>query len=136
MNKLASLTGYTPGSAGFTMGKIKRKLKNKTAGISTDNPTPKKSQGRPRTKSTPNSKKPGTSKRAATTEEDDEDNVEETPSKRTKKGAAKNTRNEPSDDEEEYTNPTIKKEELNDIQTGADDFYTQASRYAFEEDID
>ena len=49
MNKLAALTGYTPGSAGFTMGKIKRKLKNKTAGISEDSPAPKSRSGRPRT---------------------------------------------------------------------------------------
>jgi hypothetical protein len=49
MNKLASLTGYTPGSAAFTMGKIKRKLKNKTAGISEDNPAAKSRPGRPRT---------------------------------------------------------------------------------------
>ena len=49
MNKLAALTGYTPGSAGFTMGKIKRKLKNKTAGISEDSPAAKSRSGRPRT---------------------------------------------------------------------------------------
>ncbi|KAI4653506.1 hypothetical protein J4E93_001272 [Alternaria ventricosa] len=59
MNKLAALTGYTPGSAGFTMGKIKRKLKNKTAGISEDSPAAKSARGRPRTATTSTPKKRG-----------------------------------------------------------------------------
>jgi hypothetical protein len=64
MNKLASLTGYTPGSAAFTMGKIKRKLKNKTAGISSDSPAVKSRPGRPRTAT---ATAPSTSKKRGTT---------------------------------------------------------------------
>tara|TARA_R110002003_G_scaffold1184_16_gene22702 strand:- start:4532 stop:4957 length:426 start_codon:yes stop_codon:yes gene_type:complete len=124
MNKLAALTGYTPGSAAFTMGKIKRKLKNKTAGISADNPTPKKSTGRPRTKSSPAGKKNGNGKRAASSEEDD-GNADATPSRRPKKAAKKTQDDE--DDDEEFARHAIKKEEVTDLNFRACDFYNQLS---------
>jgi hypothetical protein len=111
MVKLASLTGYTPGSAAFTMGKIKRKLKNKTAGISSDSPAAKSRQGRPRTaNSTPSASTP--KKRGATT-------AFETPSKRARKGAAgRQPTSSPSGDDdvdedfgESKPNVKVKKEE-------------------------
>ncbi|KAH7406170.1 hypothetical protein DE146DRAFT_435652 [Phaeosphaeria sp. MPI-PUGE-AT-0046c] len=133
MNKLASLTGYTPGSAAFTMGKIKRKLKNKTLGISASNPTPKKSQGRPR--STPSlSAKRGAAKRAAAATSEDES--EPTPSKKTKIGGARKQRID-SDDDDELSGPRIKKEELADVTYGADHFFDQlqnaVGQYDFEQ---
>jgi hypothetical protein len=125
MNKLAALTGYTPGSAAFTMGKITRKLTNKTAGISADNPTPKKSTGRPRTKSAPAGKKNGNGKRAANSEEEDEHdgNADATSSRRPKKAAKKPL--DDDDDDEEFGRHAIKKEEVNDLNFRAHDFYNQ-----------
>jgi hypothetical protein len=132
MKKLASLTGYTPGSASAALGKIKRKLKNQTAGISEDNPTPKKPQGRPRTAS---AKKTPT-KRTAT--DDGDDNDSPSFSKRAKKnGAAKKLHDEDLEDDDEKFIPTIKKEEITDITNGVIDFYSQvqnAAGYGFELD--
>ncbi|KAH7078248.1 hypothetical protein FB567DRAFT_130888 [Paraphoma chrysanthemicola] len=138
MHKLASLTGYTPGSAAFTMGKIKRKLKNKTVGISASNPTPKKSTGRPRTKSAPAFKKPNSHASAADDDaDDDEDEVDESPTKRAKKSSTKK-RSTDSDDDEEFAVPKIKKEEVADMQSSANDFWDRLNgsiaqgEYAFE----
>ncbi|KAH7078949.1 hypothetical protein BKA63DRAFT_507449 [Paraphoma chrysanthemicola] len=142
MHKLASLTGYTPGSAAFTMGKIKRKLKNKTAGISASNPTPKKSTGRPRTKSAPASKKPishASSTAADDDADDDEEEVDESPTKRAKKSSTKKRSNDSDDDDEEFAVPKIKKEEVNDVQSSAENFWDRLHGsianvgYAFED---
>ncbi|KAI4956040.1 hypothetical protein J4E91_000250 [Alternaria rosae] len=109
MNKLAALTGYTLGSAGFTMGKIKRKLKNKTAGISEDSPAAKSTRGRPRTATATSTPK----KRGATA-------APTSASKRSKKvAAARKTTSSPSasdandDDDNDFNlgGPKVKKEE-------------------------
>jgi len=108
MNKLAALTGYTPGSAGFTMGKIKRKLKNKTAGISEDSPAAKSRSGRPRTATATSTPK----KRGATA-------APTSASKRSKKGAAArettSSVSDANDDDDDdvfgLNGPKVKKEE-------------------------
>jgi hypothetical protein len=105
MNKLASLTGYTPGSASVTFGNIKRKIKLLGDGLAADGPaTPKKAGGPERGKAgtTPKS----TGKRGAGKADGDG----ETPSKRAKK--TKKTTNDDEDDEESI--PKVKKEELAD----------------------
>jgi hypothetical protein len=116
MTKLASLTGYTTGSAAFTMSKIRRKLKARTAGISAASPTPKKASGRPRT-----------NKNA--------DEEVGTPSKRAKKGAVA----EQDDDEEDFA-PAIKKEEVSELNQGANVYFGQlqnaAKGYGFQENGD
>lgn len=91
------------------MGKIKRKLKNKTAGISEDSPAAKSRSGRPRTATTSTPKKRGAT--AAPT----------SASKRSKKGAAaRKTTSSPStsdanndDDDDDFNlgGPKVKKEE-------------------------
>lgn len=128
MNKLASLTGYTPGSASVTFGNIKRKIKLLGERLAADGPaTPKKAGGPGRGKAgtTPKS----TGKRGAGKTIDDS----ESPTKRAKKGRAKK-RNDDDDDDEELFTPKVKKEELADITSGANDFYDQlhnASGYDF-----
>ncbi|KAH9868733.1 hypothetical protein J1614_007805 [Plenodomus biglobosus] len=81
MQKLALLTGYTPGSAAVTMGNIKRKLKQRSGDASTSSApsTPKRGSaaaGRSRTM-TPKS---STGKRGASA------SASATPSKRAKSG--------------------------------------------------
>jgi hypothetical protein len=123
MNKLASLTGYTPGSASVTFGNIKRKIKLLGDGLAADGPaTPKKAGGPGRGKAgtTPKS----TGKRGAGKADGDG----ETPSKRAKK--TKKTTNDHEDDEESI--PKVKKEELADITNGAMDFYGQLESAAYD----
>jgi hypothetical protein len=129
MNKLAFLTGYTPGSASVTFGNIKRKIKLLGEGLAANGPTtPKKASGSGRGKAgtTPKS----TGKRGA-------DKDGESPTKRAKKGAAMKRSNDESDDEELFA-PKVKKEESADITTGANDFYDQlqnasGGQYEFEQ---
>ena len=90
MHKLASLTGYTVGSAGVAFGKIKTKIKLLGESLSTDGPTtPKKVGGPGRSKatstptSTPKKRGPPTSS--------------STPAKRARKGARQPT-SSPSED--------------------------------------
>lgn len=98
VNKLGLLTGYTPGSASVTFGKIKQKLKALGDSLSASPPgpiTPKKAGGpggskKGSTSSTPS--KSGT-KRAAPTAKGD------TPSKRAKKGGARTPVEDGSEDE-------------------------------------
>lgn len=124
MNKLASLTGYTPGSACVTFGNIKRKIKLLGEGLAANGPaTPKNGHagknGGPKTP-----KSSGKRSKAAT-----ENVVEGTPSKRSKKASLKK-RTADDDDDDEFLFGNVKKEELADITTGADDFYAQAARAA------
>jgi hypothetical protein len=126
MNKLASLTGYTPGSASVTFGNIKRKIKLLGEGLAADGPAnPKKTggPGRGKTGTTPKS----TGKRGAAANDD------ESPTKRAKKSSAKKSRS--SDDDEEDIIPKVKKEELVDINEGANGFYNQlqGATYEFEQ---
>ncbi|KAJ4384128.1 hypothetical protein N0V86_000973 [Didymella sp. IMI 355093] len=114
--KLAELTGYTEGSASVTLGKIKRKLKLKAAASTGVVNTPKKA-ATSRLARTPKS-----GKRGAT-----EDAAEGTPSKKGKK-ASKPTNDE--DDDEEFGEFKVKKEEVTDINTGADTFFQEATGYA------
>ncbi|KAH8719353.1 hypothetical protein GQ44DRAFT_829247 [Phaeosphaeriaceae sp. PMI808] len=115
--KLASLTGYTPGSASVTLGNIKRKLKNRAAGITKDSPTPKKSQGRACT-TTPSSKKTKHTDMASGSE-----SASATPSKRAK--TSKGMKALDRADDEEFAVAVIKKEEISDINHSADNFYVQ-----------
>ncbi|KAF1934149.1 uncharacterized protein M421DRAFT_302 [Didymella exigua CBS 183.55] len=112
--KLAELTGYTEGSASVTMGKIKRKLKLKAAGSSSVVNTPKKA-ATPHVPRTPKSAKRGAAEAVAGG----------TPSK---KGRTSKPAND-DDDDEEFGKFSIKKEEVNDINAGADTFQ-ETSHYA------
>ena len=109
MVKLASLTGYTPGSASVTFGNIKRKLKNMAAGASEDSP-PAKSRSGGRAKATANTTP---KKRGATA-------APTSASKRFKKGAAARETTSPlsgsdanDDDDDDFglNGPKVKKEE-------------------------
>lgn len=104
MNKLAALTGYTPGSAGFTMGKIKRKLKNKTAGISEDSPAPKSRSGRPRTAAATSTPK----KRGATAAHA---SASKRRTARQPTSSASDGNNDDDDDDFGLNGPKVKKEE-------------------------
>lgn len=117
-NKLAALTGYTPGSASVTFGKIKRKLKAKAAGPSATPATPKKTAAG-KTK-TPKSGKRGAIEEAAPG----------TPSKKGKKGS------EPTNDdvEEEFADFKVKKEEVADINGEADVFFKEAIAHSYDQD--
>jgi hypothetical protein len=118
MNKLATLTGYTPGSAAVTFGNIKRKIKLLGEGLAADGPaTPKKGAGAGRPKASATPKKRGTSTAAA----DDE-----SPTKRAKKtSSTKETRKDHEDEDDEDFAPKVKKEELADLNQAANDFYGQ-----------
>lgn len=136
MTKLASLTGYTVGSASVTFGKIKQKIKHLGEGLAADGPaTPKRGGGPGRSKATPKS----TGKRAAFKSAGD-DNGSESPTKRSKKtaGAAKKKRNngddDDDDDDDEMFAPRVKKEELTDITAGAMSFYDQLENAAAGDD--
>jgi hypothetical protein len=135
MEKLADLTGYTPGSASVTFGNIKRKLKLLGEDLAANGPaTPKKGGGPGRSKTTtPKS----TGKRAAPKATGKTD---ESPTKRTKKNAPKKMRDNSDDDDDEQLAPRVKKEEVNDIIESADNFYSQikdaASGYDPEQDGD
>jgi flagellum-specific peptidoglycan hydrolase FlgJ len=124
MVKLASLTGYTPGSASVTFGNIKRKLKQLGEGLAADGPaTPK--NGRSKATATPKS---STSKRTASSKPADADDEDQpTPSKRPKKTAApKKSRDaNDDDDDDEHFVPRVKKEEVEDLNASANDFYAQ-----------
>jgi len=108
------MSQYTPGSANVTFGKIKRKLKAKAAGAPAVPATPKKATGgRPKT--------PKSNKRGAT----EEPAAAGTPSKKSKKVTKPQ-----SDDDEEFVNFTVKKEEISDMNSGADAFFKEATEYA------
>ncbi|KAF3045567.1 hypothetical protein E8E12_009972 [Didymella heteroderae] len=115
--KLAELTGYTEGSASVTLGKIKRKLKAKAAGSSGVVDTPRKAAA-PRASRTPKSAKRGASDAAA----------EGTPTKKVKK-ASKPANDD--DDDDEFANFSVKKEEVDAINTGADAFFQENADYAY-----
>lgn len=104
MDKLAKLTGYTPGSASVTLGKIKRKMKQHAGGASPIS-TPRKSTGTP--------KKRGPAGRD-----------EETPRKK-----AARVKRYSSDDDEEFKNVKVKKEERIELQRGADQYFQQDQGY-------
>ncbi|KAF2857028.1 hypothetical protein T440DRAFT_503612 [Plenodomus tracheiphilus IPT5] len=108
MQKLASLTGYTPGSASVTMGNIKRKLKVLGDSLSSNAlTTPKKTGGGPGRGKTGTPKTPTGTKRGATTNK--------TPNKRQKKSGRQEQRDEEEDEDdgEEMltTDETLVKEE-------------------------
>lgn len=118
--KLASLTGYTAGSASVTLGKIKRKLKDHAGQFSASNPaTPKKSNTGAGVPKTPKS----TGKRGAKGAANDE-----SPTKKQntgKKGKGKRAGADDDDDEEEFKVANIKKEEQTELLNGANDFFAQ-----------
>ncbi|KAF9699181.1 hypothetical protein EKO04_003192 [Ascochyta lentis] len=119
-HKLAQLTGYTPGSASVTLGKIKRKLKNRASGITTSTPVTPKRQATSRVpRGTPKS----SAKRGATDEA-----AAGTPSKKGK--ASKLAASDDNDDEEEFAAFRVKKEEAEDLANGADAFFQEATAYA------
>ncbi|KAF1913950.1 hypothetical protein BDU57DRAFT_328226 [Ampelomyces quisqualis] len=125
MNKLASLTGYTPGSASVTFGNIKRKIKLLGEDLAAGGPaTPKKGGGPGRSKSTGGTPK-STGKRGASKSVGADD---ESPTKRSRKTTAKMNRDD--DDDEEIFAPRVKKEELADITSGANSFYDQLGNAA------
>jgi hypothetical protein len=105
MDKLAKLTGYTPGSASVTLGKIKRKMKQHAEGASPIS-TPRKSTGTPK-------------KRGAAGRDD------ETPRKKAVRVKRYN-----SDDDEEFKNVKVKKEERVELQRGADQYFQQDQGYS------
>jgi hypothetical protein len=120
MVKLASLTGYTPGSASVTFGNIKRKIKLLGEGLAASGPaTPKKNSGAATPKKSGGPKSTG--KRGASKND-------ETPTKRRKKG-------DDDDDDDEMFVPKVKKEEVSDITSGANEYFEQlemVSGYDFE----
>lgn len=132
MAKLASLTGYTVGSASVTFGNIKRKIKLFGEGLTANGPaTPKKGGGPGRSKSTTTPK--STDKRAASKPTGHDES--ETPTKRPKTaGKKKRTYDDDDDDDDEMSAPRVKKEEINDITTGAMNFYDQLGNAAAEYD--
>jgi hypothetical protein len=118
------------------MSKIKRKLKNKTAHITEDNPAPKKSSGRPRgaaTASTPKKRKPA----KASSDSDNEQPMPSAKKRSSAAAAAKKTQEQESveDDDEDFSLSTIKTEpSTHDAQAS---FYTDlqgAVDYDFGED--
>ena len=119
--KLAKLTGYTEGSAGVTMGKIKRKLKmaaGETVGTTTTTTpnTPRKPTApkNPKTPKTPKSGKRGAPSSAG----------DESPTKKSK-SAKKSI---PEDDDEEFnTRVRVKKEEAHGLLEGAQDYFSTAN---------
>jgi hypothetical protein len=117
MAKLASLTGYTPGSASVTFGNIKRKLKQLGEGLAADGPATPKNGARKATGTTPKS-----SKRGAT--------EDPTPSKRAKKTPAKKARDDTDDDDDEHFIPHVKKEEVADLNESALGLYGQLNNAA------
>ncbi|KAF2877108.1 hypothetical protein BDV95DRAFT_601524 [Massariosphaeria phaeospora] len=116
IDKLASLTGYTHGSASVTMGNIKRKLKQHAASVGGAPVTPKKGSSGGRPKTTPKS----TGKRGASATGD----ADASPTKK-QKGAAPKKRAAAnlSDDDEEFGDFKIKGEEKDDILRTADDLF-------------
>lgn len=107
--KLAALTGYTVGSAGVTLGKIKRKLKNMSAAVTGEAVTPT---------STPRKTPKSGGKRAAANTNDDD-----TPSKKPRSNKKKARTPEPDDDDEEFRKVHVKNEEVADLLQGADAFF-------------
>jgi hypothetical protein len=110
------------------MGKIKRKLKNKTAGVSEDNPAPKKTSGRPRgaAASTPKKRKPA---KASTSDDDDEEPM---PPAKKRSAATKKKVQEQEDDDEEIVMPKIKAEPM--AHEDVSSFYSELQGAAFGED--
>jgi hypothetical protein len=96
------------------MGKIKRKLKAKAARSSGVVNTPKKTAGASKT---PKSGKHGTSEAAA----------QGTPTKKSKN--ASKPVNDDNDDDDEFATFSVKKEEVNEINSSADTFF-QDNHYA------
>jgi hypothetical protein len=118
MQKLALLTGYTPGSASVTFGTIKRKLK--ALGDAAGPATPKNGSSKAST-TTPSR---SGAKRAAKPAADD------TPSKRAKKPAPPHKAKHLSaqdaaddDDDDELFAPAIKKEEVLELNVGANLYF-------------
>lgn len=126
MNKLAQLTGYTPGSASVTFGNIKRKIKLLGEGVAASGPsTPKKAGGPGRSKAgaaTPKSSGKRTSAAAGA------EGADETPTKRKKAVPKKSTRAADSDSDEELAFRAVKREEVEDINAGANDLFGQQLR--------
>ncbi|KAF2110446.1 hypothetical protein BDV96DRAFT_651084 [Lophiotrema nucula] len=112
-DKLADLTGYTIGSAKTTVGNLKRKL-NRITSSANANPTPGKGAGTPKTPR----------KRATKPADNDE-----SPTKK-RRTPAKKAAAAQQDDEEEYSVFKIKKEEVGELNNGADAFYNQTASYA------
>ncbi|KAF1936540.1 hypothetical protein EJ02DRAFT_427425 [Clathrospora elynae] len=117
MRKLASLTGYTFGSASVTFGNIKRKIKLLGDSLSAIAPaTPKKRGGSDLAKTTPK-------KRGAAAVND----TATTPSKRTRKVARQPSADDEEDDEEDFgfeaksKGAVVKKEEEEEGVDGFDD---------------
>ncbi|KAF1365926.1 hypothetical protein EJ07DRAFT_170669 [Lizonia empirigonia] len=100
-NRLAELTGYTPGSASVTLGKIKRKLKLRAVG-STGAPTTPKKAG---VNAGGQLKTPKSGKRG-----------QQAPAN--------------EDNDEEFATFNVKKEEVTDINHRADVFFQEATAYA------
>ncbi|KAF2132106.1 hypothetical protein P153DRAFT_184310 [Dothidotthia symphoricarpi CBS 119687] len=110
MTKLASLTGYTTGSASVTFGNIKRKIKLLGESLSSNGPaTPKKTGGPGRSKATPASTSTSgrKKKRGAA-----DNGAADTPSKKKKKAAHDY---DGDDVDEEFVVPKVKKEEVQDL---------------------
>jgi hypothetical protein len=129
MQKLAALTGYTPGTASVTFGNIKRKIKLLGEGLAAAGPATPKGGGPGRGKAAGATPRSSAKRSAAKATEED---GTETPTKRPKKSPPKKAaRNADDDDDEEFDFGKVKKEELNDINTAADGFYAQASAYAY-----
>lgn len=112
-----NISQYTTASASVTFGKIKRKLKAKAADPSADPETPKKGAGRK--PKTPKSNKHGATEELA---------AADTPSKKGRK--SKKSIKPTDDDDEEFVKFTVKKEEVADINGGADAFFKEATEYA------
>ncbi|EFQ91521.1 hypothetical protein PTT_11612 [Pyrenophora teres f. teres 0-1] len=85
MNKLASLTGYTPGSATVTFGKIKHKIKLIGDSLSSSGPAPPKNGHRakatttstPKKRTMPTSSTPPSAKRSKQVLLQDNDNLDD-----------------------------------------------------------
>jgi hypothetical protein len=129
MDKLAALTGYTPGSASVTLGKIKQKIKLVGSSTPAAPITPKKPGGPVRGKTS-------SAKRSAAKVNGDD----ESPSKK-RKAPAKKLREEEveaDDDEEQFMGMGIKKEQSPEGM-GSYEFYDQArvaAGYEVEEDAE
>ncbi|RAR01165.1 hypothetical protein DDE82_006737 [Stemphylium lycopersici] len=136
MTKLASLTGYTPGSASVTLGKIKQKIKLIGNNAATNAPaTPRKTGGgRPKTASTPLSSS-SSSKRGASA-------AMATPSKRPRKGVAREEQcgdgGGDDDDEEDFgvAGIKVKKEEEVQVKDEAAAYHGDAGNYGLLDGMD
>ncbi|KAF1841562.1 uncharacterized protein K460DRAFT_293388 [Cucurbitaria berberidis CBS 394.84] len=133
MQKLARLTGYTPGSASVTFGNIKRKIKLLGDSLSGNGPaTPKKGGAGGRSKTATPKRSGGGGKRGLTAAQND------TPSKKRQKTGGRKAREEiehedeveEEEEERDLASSVIKKEDVIEDREASYGFLNQLTQAA------